>query len=38
MRAALYVRTACLIQGLESAVEVQLEALRNYKLGKAIRR
>src|SRR5215471_17208718 len=30
MRAALYVRTACLIQGLESAVEVQLEALRNY--------
>lgn len=30
MRAALYARTACLIQGLESAVEVQLEALRNY--------
>ena len=30
MRAALYARTACLIQGLESAVELQLEALRNY--------
>jgi len=30
MRAALYGRTACLIQGLESAVELQLEALRNY--------
>lgn len=30
MRAALYARTACLIQGLESAVELQLEALRDY--------
>lgn len=30
MRAALYARTACLIQGLKSAVELQLEALRNY--------
>jgi site-specific DNA recombinase len=30
MRASLYARTACLIQGMESTVEVQLEALRNY--------
>jgi DNA invertase Pin-like site-specific DNA recombinase len=30
MRAALYARTACLTQDLKSAVELQLEALRNY--------
>lgn len=30
MRAALCARTACLIQGRKSAVELQLEALRNY--------
>ena len=30
MRAALYARTACLTQNLNSAVELQLEALRNY--------
>jgi DNA invertase Pin-like site-specific DNA recombinase len=30
MRAALYARTACLTQDLNSAVELQLEALRNY--------
>jgi DNA invertase Pin-like site-specific DNA recombinase len=30
MRAALYARTACLTQNLKSAVELQLEALRNY--------
>ena len=30
MRAALYARTPCLTQDLESAVELQLEALRNY--------
>jgi hypothetical protein len=29
MRAALYARTACLTQDLNSAVELQLEALRN---------
>jgi hypothetical protein len=30
MRTALYARTACLTQDLKSAVELQLEALRNY--------
>lgn len=30
MRSALYARTACLTQDLKSAVELQLEALRNY--------
>jgi hypothetical protein len=30
MRAALYARTACLTQDRKSAVELQLEALRNY--------
>src|SRR6516162_5500773 len=30
MRAALYARMACLTQNLNSAVELQLEALRNY--------
>ncbi|HZC34835.1 MAG TPA: recombinase family protein [Chthoniobacterales bacterium] len=30
MRTALYARTACLTQNLKSAVELQLEALRNY--------
>ena len=30
MRVAIYARTACLTQNLNSAVELQLEALRNY--------
>jgi hypothetical protein len=32
MRAALYARTACLTQDRKSAVELQLEALRNYAI------
>ena len=36
MRAALYARTACLIPGRKSAVELQLEALRNYATQKGM--
>jgi hypothetical protein len=36
MRAALYARTACLTQDLKSAVELQLEALRNYATQKGM--
>jgi site-specific DNA recombinase len=37
MRAALYARTACLTQDLKSAVESQLEALRNYATQNGIK-